>query len=194
MNIVKRNGVLQFSSDNWSLAGNVWNFTDDAPPPPPVGRLTTAVVTWMTHDPFASATDLTQYKNVAGVIAVRQTPIDWPYLQTQFKWTTPATKYTAFQINVPAAGAPITEHYAKGASYSGSAPMKLSLSATPGDFNPATALAVMEGVTPENGRRLWFKNGPAVGLKVGLGFGGTYYLNVVPMDNTRSQTTGLATA
>lgn len=192
---VTKNGVLQFTADAFdSVNGDVWNFITNTPPPPPAGRLTSAVVTWMTHDPFSQVTDMTQYKNVAGIISRGQPAIDWPYISTQFKWNTPAARYTAFQLNVPALGAPITEHYAKGASYSGSAPLKLSISAQPGDFNPATALKVVENVTPENGVRLWFKNGPTVGLKVGLGYGSVYFLNVIAMDSSRTQPTGLATA
>lgn len=188
---VQKNGVTQFTADDLGgVHGNDWNFITRDPPPSPPGRLTTAIVTWMTHSPFTKNTDMQFWKNVAGVISNNDPPVDWPYIGTQFKWQMPAVRYTAFQVNVPT-NAPVTTHYVKGASYSGSAPLRISISRTPGDFNPATALRVIEDVTPENGKIIYFRNSPGTSFYVGMDPGGVYYINVMPMDNSRTQPAGL---
>lgn len=185
---VQHNGVTQFGADNVVQTGGVYNFTDTTPPPPPQGRLTSALVTWMTHAPFTQQTDVTQYKNCAGVIQAHQTPIDWPYVSgAQYKIPVPANHYIAFAINVPAQGMPITAHNIKNPNeVAGTCAWKVSISTAPGDFS-ASALKVVDNVPPSDNPAIWFRNGPGTGFFVGLNPGQTYYLNIVPVDNAHNQ-------
>lgn len=191
---VLHNSQLVFTADTLSVSGSDYRFNDNAPPPPPSGRLTSALVTWVTHDSFTQVVDLTQYKNVAGVISRGQVPVDWPYISGPlFKFQCPAGQYASFQINVPPTGMPTTTHMLKNPIYQNGASLKVSISHTPGDFNPATALKVVSNVVDDDRPAIWFRNGAPTGSFVGLTPGQTYYLNVVPMDNTRTQLIALAT-
>lgn len=182
---VQKNGIFQFTADGFTVVGDTFNFVTNTPPPPPAGRLTTAVVSWITHDPFSQITDLTKYKNVAGVIAQGQTPVDWPYISgPTYKWLNPAGKYTALEINVPGAGMPITTHFIKNPHYAGGVAWDVSISTTPGDFDgpsvlrfPNGNLVYKDNVQVSDTPILYFKNGAGTNFYVGLNPGGTYYLN-----------------
>lgn len=192
---VKRNGLVQFTSDRYTQTaygdGAVFDFIDNTPPPPPAGRLTQAIVTWLTHDRFSASADLTKYKNVAGVIEQGQVPLDWPYANgSTYKFSCPANKYVAFEI-VPTATQAVKS--IKIPTYSDGVPLDISLSTNIGDFNPATALKVVINANTFDEPILYFRNYPPnTGFYTYLVTGQRYFLNVRPHDNTRTGIIGLA--
>lgn len=87
-NIVQHNGVTQFTADNFSLSGNIWNFTDNTPPPgqiivpPGYTRQMSGVVGYAAGNIGNRSIDTTELINLFGFASATQSnpPVQFPYV------------------------------------------------------------------------------------------------------------------
>jgi hypothetical protein len=151
--------------------------------PDPEGRITSLPITYT--DGVNPSVDTTSFMQMFGRITRLQTPIDWPYVEgATLGFQIPANRYIAAQINVPA-DANNSLKLIKSVSYGGGALLQMSISANVGDFDPATAVLVIDSIAADDNGGIHWRCGTSVpGVTAGLDAGATYYWNVRPMDPT----------
>lgn len=146
----------------------------------PAGRVSNLSITYA--DGVAPNVDVTDFKNMVGRSSRSDTPVDWPYVSGDtISWQHPSGKYIAAALVVPS-GADATPHNIKRTSYGGGTAMKVSISTSPGDFDPASALRVVHDVMPNDQPAIWWRVGATTDFYVGLTAGQTYYLNIALED------------
>ena len=145
MLIVQHNGIQQFAADAVNVAGNVYNFSDNAPPPPPVGRLTRTNVNFPPASNSASR-DMTQFDDIWGHATYNDAERPWPGANvSNARWLMQRGMYVSAGFIIPA-NTPITRQgYFKGVSNFGGPVLLFSVSPNVGDFSQAFVMEQDDG-------------------------------------------------
>lgn len=188
--IVQHNGVLQFTADRLQMADSktdtaaaspiTYNFLDDAPPPPPQGRLTHANVKYISHViSTALNVDVTLFKDLAGRQNAADPILDYPHFSSTFELSIPANNYLAMQLTPNGAG---STHMIKCPVYGSGEPMEFSLSHNPGDFNPLSCIAYKTNVHYDDTPIFYYRNFlPDTAFYHYVANGQPVYINARPM-------------
>jgi hypothetical protein len=148
--------------------------------PAPEGRILTTSLTY--SDGVVPGVDTTKFMEMFGRISRLDTPGDWPYRSgSSPAGNIPGGGYFALEMNVPADADTVIKRI-KSVSYGGGAPLQMSISADPGDFDVGTAVIVVDNVEANDNPALnWRAGTGGVGV-AGLTAGSTYFVNIRPMD------------
>ena len=174
-----RNGVFQFCATHVNVTGGDINYTGDcAAPPVPPNRYTSGRVHYPPRETLGNVVDLTLWENLFGRTATSSAPaVPFPGLSgsNPIINSLPNGGYIAAKFTVP--NYDVMGQYKVPPEWS-IAGLDFSLSETPGDFNPATALKVVIGPVTYNQTFLHYDTGTTGTYRVHLVKGRTYYLNI----------------